>query len=196
MRHIISTLVLAAAIAAPAAAQVRVRPSGQGGVPPSYLPPPGACRVWYDHQPPGRQPAPINCRDAERIASRDGRARVIFGAPAARRSTAPYGTPYQGGYARPRTSYANVGFDRGYRDGYEKGREDARDRDSYDPVRHRWYRNGDRGYDRRFGPKEAYRYTYREGFEAGYEAAYREFGYRRGYRDDGAGLSFWFGWRR
>lgn len=67
----------------------------------------------------------------------------------------------------------NVAFDNGYRDGLEKGREDARDRDSYDPVRHSRYRSADRGYDSRYGSRDSYKLVYRNGFEAGYEAGYR-----------------------
>lgn len=67
----------------------------------------------------------------------------------------------------------SVPFDNGYRDGLEKGREDAGDRDSYDPVRHGWYRSGDRGYNSRYGTRETYKLTYRDGFEAGYEEGYR-----------------------
>ena len=88
MRHAIMTVVLAGAVVAPSWAQNaagRYREPNQGGrysaeaqdVPPGYLPPPGACRVWYDGVPPGRQPAPTNCDQAERIASRDRNARVI-----------------------------------------------------------------------------------------------------------------------
>ena len=33
--------------------------------------------MWYDNVPPGRQPAPTSCRDAERRAGRN--ARVIYG---------------------------------------------------------------------------------------------------------------------
>ncbi len=64
-------------------------------------------------------------------------------------------------------------YDNGYRDGLDKGREDAQDRDSYDPVRHSWYRSGDRGYNSRYGTKDSYKLAYRDGFEAGYEQAYR-----------------------
>ncbi len=60
----------------------------------------------------------------------------------------------------------------GYQDGYEKGMEDLRDGDRYDLLRHRWYRDGDRHYDKRYGPREAYKRLYREGFRAGYETAY------------------------
>ena len=135
------------------------------GIPPGQVPPPGQCRVWYQGRPPGRQPAPINCRDAERIASRDRNARVIYGSARYPSNQSPVG---RGGYG-----YQSVPFDNGYRDGYEKGQEDARDNDSYDHVRHSRYRSGDHGYDRRFGTKEQYRIVYREGFEAGYDAGYR-----------------------
>jgi len=199
MRHAATTLILIGAFAMPAAAQVRARPPGAMAVPPAYLPPFGACRVWYDYRPPGRQPAPMSCRDAERLAARDRGARVIYGPSAADRyREAPrYGSPYGDRYPGAGAPYAGLGFDQGYRDGYEKGREDARDRDSYDPVRHRWYRNGDRGYDRRFGPKDAYKLAYREGFSSGYDRSYRDAGvYAPGYRPDGGGIDVWFRWRR
>ena len=54
------------------------------GVPPGHLPPPTQCRVWYDHRPNGRQPAPTNCRQAEAVAVRDRTARVIYGVDAYR----------------------------------------------------------------------------------------------------------------
>ena len=68
----------------------------------------------------------------------------------------------------------SVPFLGGERDGYEKGREDARDNDSYDPVRHSWYRSGDRGYNNRYGTRDDYKLVYRDGFESGYERGYRE----------------------
>jgi hypothetical protein len=49
------------------------------GIPPGHLPPPGECRVWYDGRPPGQQPPPTSCREAERVVSRERRARVIYG---------------------------------------------------------------------------------------------------------------------
>jgi len=70
--------------------------------------------------------------------------------------------------------YSSVPFDNGYKDGYDKGREDARDNDSYDPVRHSRYRSADHGYDRRYGSKDDYRRVYRDGFEAGYGDSYRD----------------------
>jgi hypothetical protein len=135
--------------------------------------------VWYDGVPPGRQPPPTSCRDAERIAARDRRATVVYGRTTYDRN--PYDDrygrrdPYQDRYGDRRTgTYAVPARDIGYRDGLVKGREDARDRDSYDPARHRWYRNGDRGYERHYGPRPLYENAYREGFRAGYDRAYRE----------------------
>ena len=63
---------------------------------------------------------------------------------------------------------------RGYADGYERGLDDGRDRDRYDPVGHRNYRSGDLGYYRDYGPREAYRNNYRSGFRQGYEDGYRD----------------------
>ena len=60
----------------PAAAQGR---DGNQGIPRGHMPPAGMCRAWYDNLPPGRQPPPVNCNDAERVASRDSNARVIYG---------------------------------------------------------------------------------------------------------------------
>jgi hypothetical protein len=65
-------------------------------------------------------------------------------------------------------------FARGYSDGYEQGAEDGRDRDRYNPVGHGDYRDGDEGYFREYGPKEAYRNNYRAGFREGYEEGYRD----------------------
>lgn len=88
-----------------------------------------------------------------------------------------YGNRYpssRDGYSR--YAYNTVPYDNGYRDGLEKGREDARDRDSFDPVRHGWYRSGNRGYNNRYGTKDQYKLVYRDGFEAGYAQAYRQNG--------------------
>jgi len=84
-----------------------------------------------------------------------------------------YGYPGQGGYGYS-PAYSN-----GVTDGYEKGREDARDRDSFDPLRHKWYREGDRNYRSAYGPRQQYENLYRQGFQEGYERGYREWSYRR-----------------
>jgi hypothetical protein len=161
------------------------------GIPPGHLPPAGQCRVWYDSLPPGRQPAPTSCDRAEQLASRDRDARVIYGDRDANgneswRTTDDYrtgGSPL-GDQIRERIRNRNsngttarnnsVAYNTGSQDGYEKGREDADDNDSYDPVRHSRYRSADRGYNSSYGTREAYKLTYRDGFEAGYERGYRE----------------------
>jgi hypothetical protein len=85
---------------------------------------------------------------------------------------------YNRGPGRTR-GYQDPAFARGYSDGWEKGRDDGRDRDRYDPVRHGDYKDADNGYDRSYGSKDAYRNNYRSGFRQGYEDAYRG---TRGYR--------------
>jgi hypothetical protein len=73
-----------------------------------------------------------------------------------------------------RSAYGNVAAENGYRDGYAQGREDARDRDRFDPVRASRYRAGDRGYNSRFGSRDLYKREYRAAFQAGYERGYAE----------------------
>lgn len=77
--------------------------------------------------------------------------------------------------------YESRAFDNGERDGYSKGFDDVRHHRRADVDRQRWYRNGDRDYDRYNGTRDAYRVEYRRGFVQGYERAYRE-GYREGWR--------------
>jgi hypothetical protein len=96
-------------------------------------------------------------------------------------------TPGYGGYGYGRSA----AFDNGYNDGYEKGIEDARDRDRFDPTRHGWYKDGDRRYNSRYGSREQYKITYRDGFRQGYDAGYREasaYDYRNGRRDPRGGF--------
>ena len=92
---------------------------------------------------------------------------------------APGGYGYPGDNRYPgngRYGY-NPAYEAGVRDGYEKGREDVRDRDSYDPLRHSWYRSGDRDYRNEYGSREQYRDLYRQAFREGYDRGYREAGY-------------------
>lgn len=221
MRAVVMSFILAGVAATSAAAQDRdVYRRGSQGIPPGHLPPPGECRVWYDNRPAGQQPSPTSCRDAERIAARDRYARVIYGRDRVRdehgravpgrndrypdRYPSPERYPNRYPYPDDRSSYpgrypdergrygsSSVPFDNGYKDGYAKGREDARDRDAYDPRRHRDYRSADRGYDRRYGTKNEYKNVYREGFTAGYEDGYRENGV---YGPDPRGTRWRFPW--
>jgi flagellar biosynthesis/type III secretory pathway protein FliH len=87
---------------------------------------------------------------------------------------------YPGGYGQPYPGrgYYNPAFDYGVKDGYEKGVEDARKNRSYDVLRHKWYREGDRHYDDDYGRREQYKDVYREGFKEGYDRGFREGRYR------------------
>ena len=201
MRTAAATLIVFALAAGTADAQGRGRNRANSqGIPPGQMPAAGQCRVWYDGVPPGRQPAPTSCDQAERRASRDRNARVIYGDDRYRNDDR-YGTGrvyederYEGRTSNsptavlrdrilqnryPNGNYPtgsrntyNSAFDAGHRDGLEKGREDRRDNDSFDPVRHSWYRSGERGYNSRYGTREQYKLAYRDGFEAGYEQGY------------------------
>jgi hypothetical protein len=147
------------------------------GIPPGQMPAPGQCRVWYDGVPPGRQPSATDCRTAERIAARDRNARVIYGTDygwSGQRNprAIPRTQPGNGRYGDWGGRFYDVAFDTGYRDGVEKGREDVRDRDVYDPARHGRYRSADHGYNRNYGSKDEYKGRYRQGFIEGYEAGY------------------------
>lgn len=62
----------------------------------------------------------------------------------------------------------------GYENGYDHGLLDGQDGQRYDPVRHRDYRDGQRGYTSSYGSKDSYRTNFRTGFRKGYEDGYRE----------------------
>jgi len=79
--------------------------------------------------------------------------------------------PAGGGVAVPRGSYSPAGQN-GYRDGLEAGRDDARSRHAYDPVRAKRYREGDHDYDNRYGSRDEYKREYRSAFEQGYRDGY------------------------
>jgi len=71
-------------------------------------------------------------------------------------------------------SYGEPAAARGFSDGYEEGMKDGRDRDRYDPVGSRGYRDGDNGYFKNYGSRDAYKNNYRAGFRQGYEEGYRD----------------------
>ena len=68
----------------------------------------------------------------------------------------------------------DAAFDNGYADGYEKGLDDGRDRRTFDPTRHRWYRSADRNHDGSYGSRAAYANGYRNGFRSGHEAGFAD----------------------
>lgn len=80
--------------------------------------------------------------------------------------------PVFGGPGRPPV-YTSPAASIGFRDGVAQGREDARDRRRFDPVRASRYRAGDHDYDNRYGPRDIYKRDYRAAFQQGYEQGYR-----------------------
>ena len=87
-----------------------------------------------------------------------------------------YGTSYPGGYGNTYPTRSQGPYYGGQaatptarrirtalNDGIEKGREDARKRRSFDPLRHDWYRDGTRHYKSEYGPKQQYANVYRDG---------------------------------
>jgi hypothetical protein len=167
MKHAIATVVLAGVVAAPAVAQRsidRYAKPNQGSrysaeaqnVPAGHLPPAGQCRVWYDGQPAGHQPAPTSCALAERVARGDRVARVVYGGP-----------------REDRFLSRSAAYEQGYKDGRDRGYDDSRDDGRYDPTQHGRYQAADHGYDARHGGRDEYRTIYRDGFRAGYAEGYR-----------------------
>jgi hypothetical protein len=72
----------------------------------------------------------------------------------------------------PRGGFSNIAAQNGYRDGIEAGRNDARDRSRFDPVRAKRYREGDHDYNNRYGDRDTYKREYRAAFEQGYREGY------------------------
>ncbi len=170
----LATFFLIGLFAIPVAAQAQGSGARNQGIPPGQMPPAGSCRVWYEGRSPGQQPRATNCDQAERIASRDRNARVIYGGAPGQRGDDRWDRDDNRNDRQRVFGNQRIALDTGARDGYQKGRDDARGNDGYDPVRHSWYRSGTRGYENRYGSKEQYRNVYREGFERGYAQGYRE----------------------
>jgi flagellar biosynthesis/type III secretory pathway protein FliH len=64
--------------------------------------------------------------------------------------------------------------ERGYRDGFNEGRDDARDGDRYRPQASNYWERGTDGYDNRWGNgnRNSYRQVYRSAYMQGYRAGY------------------------
>ena len=181
LRSAASTIAIITLFTGAAFAQGNGRNSARNqGIPPGQMPPAGQCRVWYEGRPPGQQPRPTNCNEAERIASRSRNARVIYGNDTygrddrRGRNDDRYGRDQRWPDDDRRIERQNAGFDQGYRDGVAKAQEDMRDGDRYDPARHGWYKDADRGYNSRYGSRDDYRAAYRSGFVDGYDNTYRD----------------------
>jgi len=85
-------------------------------------------------------------------------------------------------YYRNNNGYYNNGYgyitriarENGYRDGFNKGMEEYREGDRYNPEGTRPYKNGLSGYDRSMGSKEQYRQIYRQAFLQGFRQGYSQ----------------------
>ena len=79
-----------------------------------------------------------------------------------------------------------VARERGYSYGMSVGSADAQRRQSYNPQRSRYWRNGLEGYNSDFENRGQYRQVFRNAFEQGYREGYQRFAYnnRRGRWDN------------
>jgi flagellar biosynthesis/type III secretory pathway protein FliH len=82
------------------------------------------------------------------------------------------------GYGYPDQGYVigsnRRAYEQGFNDGYEAGLDDGTDGRRFDPISEGRYRSGDRGYEREYGSREAYKIDYRNAFRQGYEAGYND----------------------
>lgn len=72
-----------------------------------------------------------------------------------------------------------VARDRGYSYGMTVGAADAQRRQSYNPQRSRYWRDGLEGYNRDFENRGQYRQVFRNSFERGYRDGYQGYAYNR-----------------
>jgi hypothetical protein len=98
-------------------------------------------------------------------------ASVAFVAPAYASRTYAYRNGYPAYAQVERRAYSN-----GYKDGFDRGRQDVRSRRPYTFDRYGEYRDADRGYRRSDGDHDVYRRSFRQGFAAGYQDAFSQGG--------------------
>ena len=101
-----------------------------------------------------------------------GRTRTSEQNPGVRRN--PEENPGRGRANNSSRLYQDPASTAGYDNGYNLGQIDGQDGQRYDPVRHKDYRDAQRGYTTSYGPKDAYKTNFRTGFRRGYEDGYRE----------------------
>jgi len=78
----------------------------------------------------------------------------------------------RGVYSQP---FERRAYDNGRREGFARGRDDARSGRQFSYARDASYRNADRGYRRQDGNLDAYRRTFRQGFQDGYSEGFNQF---------------------
>jgi hypothetical protein len=94
---------------------------------------------------------------------------------------------YSDAATQPYYESRRIAYDNGYREGLKDGEKDGRKHDAFDFRDEGAWRNGDKGYNRRFGDRDRYRATFRAGFEAGYSDGYRRYAPDYGYGGYGTG---------
>jgi hypothetical protein len=72
-------------------------------------------------------------------------------------------------------SFERRAYDNGRREGFVRGRDDARSGRQFSYARDGSYRNADIGYRRQDGSLDAYRRTFRQGFQDGYSEGFNQF---------------------
>jgi hypothetical protein len=77
---------------------------------------------------------------------------------------------------------SNPGYERGFRDGIDNGRTDARKHRRFDVARDGDYRDADNGYKGRYGSRWQYASSYRRGYERGYRQGFSSIAAQRDYR--------------
>jgi len=92
---------------------------------------------------------------------------VLAGLALAAPAAAQHAIPRPAGQA----AWARAAYDHGYREGWEYGERDARQRRTSDYAHAREYQRANRGYDRRYGSLVDYRRLFRDGYAAGYAEA-------------------------
>jgi len=79
---------------------------------------------------------------------------------------------FEGQNGRGRGLARSEAYDRGYREGLRQGEFDARRGVALDFERDPLFRDGTRGYDRRYGSRDLYRDDFRRGFTDGYRSSF------------------------
>ena len=95
---------------------------------------------------------------------------VLVTAPAC--ASSYYGRGY--GYGATQ-DVRRIAYDRGFRDGMDRGDRDARRGRRFDLERDDDYRDADNGYHREYGDRDFYRRSYRDGYRAGYTQAFNRY---------------------
>ena len=72
-------------------------------------------------------------------------------------------------------SFERRAYDNGRREGFARGRDDARSGRQFSYARDASYRNADTGYRRQDGSLDSYRRTFRQGFQDGYSDGFNQF---------------------